>query len=165
MTDDAAAGGAEAAVPAAGGGAAAGVAPAGGLDVLSSSSTATSSSAHTSPSSSSSSAEIASHLYPFASGPSIVLAAEKDMYYTKQLHQQLKVCVGPSSSTDWHHHLSLLTICYPRYKTQELAETVLGPRRAELLGPEVQSLGVFLYYGLTVFAGKERPGFDSINVQ
>lgn len=36
---------------------------------------------------------------------------------------------------------------------QEVAEALLGARRVELLGPEVEALGDLLYYGLTVLGG------------
>lgn len=39
---------------------------------------------------------------------------------------------------------------------QEIAERVMGPRRAELLEPEVKLLGDLLYYGLTVWAGESK---------
>lgn len=34
-----------------------------------------------------------------------------------------------------------------------MAEALLGARRVELLGPEVEALGDLLYYGLTVLGG------------
>jgi hypothetical protein len=37
---------------------------------------------------------------------------------------------------------------------------VLGPRRAELLDPEVRLLGDLLYYGLTLWAGTWARSLD-----
>ncbi|CAM9686583.1 unnamed protein product, partial [Laminaria digitata] len=62
----------------------------------------------------------------YAAQPDVVLSQERDLYYAETL-------LGESAS--------------------ELAETLLGSRRAVILGPELKALASCLYFGLTNFAG------------
>lgn len=63
----------------------------------------------------------------YAAQPDVVLSQERDLYYAETL-------LGESAS--------------------ELAETLLGSRRAVILGPELKALASCLYFGLTNFAGE-----------
>lgn len=63
----------------------------------------------------------------YAAQPDVVLSQERDSYYAETL-------LGESAS--------------------ELAETLLGSRRAVILGPELKALASCLYFGLTNFAGE-----------
>lgn len=63
----------------------------------------------------------------YAAQPDVVLSQERDLYYAETL-------LGESAS--------------------ELAETLLGSRRAVILGPELKALASCLYFGLTHFAGE-----------
>lgn len=92
-----------------------------------------------------------------ATQPDMVLAWEKDGFYAKQIHGQLKVrlrAVPCISYTPIRCRPDNPTIDQ-RYQrlVQEVAEALLGARWVELLGPEVEALGDLLYYGLTVLGG------------
>lgn len=63
----------------------------------------------------------------YAAQPDVVLSQQRDSYYTETL-------LGESAS--------------------ELVETLLGSRRAAVLGPELRALASFLYFGLTNFVGE-----------
>ena len=104
---------------------------------------------------------------PVAAQPDVVLAWEKDGFYAKQIHQQLKV-IEERSIIRHPQEIACMRACHtpaqphphtrhPPHPIQEVAEALMGARRVELLGPEVEALGDLLYYGLTVLGGGWAP--------
>lgn len=69
----------------------------------------------------------------YAAQPDVVLSQERDLYYANTL-------LGEGAA--------------------DLAEALLGPRRAMMLAPELRALASCLYFGLTNLAGKSPSSTD-----